>query len=151
MISLNTLPKITTKRIKRVGRGYGSGVGGHTVGRGAKGFKARNKLPLTFDGTKIKKSWLKRLPLWRGKGKFNSLSAKSVGINLDLLEVNFKKGEKVDLENLVKKGLIKGTEAKLNVKILGRGKLSKNLMVLLPCSQKAKEKIVKAGGKVENV
>ena len=31
----------TTKNKKRVGRGYGSGKGGHTVGRGSKGAKSR--------------------------------------------------------------------------------------------------------------
>ena len=31
------LRKNRIKKGKRIGRGYGSGVGGHTVGRGAKG------------------------------------------------------------------------------------------------------------------
>ena len=31
------------KRTKRIGRGYGSGKGGHTVGRGQKGQKSRGK------------------------------------------------------------------------------------------------------------
>ena len=71
-MDLKKLPKTTTKKKKRLGRGYGSGKGGHTVGRGAKGLKARSKLPLTFEGTKIKKSLLQRLPLRRGKGRFKS-------------------------------------------------------------------------------
>ena len=68
-MDLSSLPKITKRAAKRVGRGYGSGKGGHTSGRGSKGQKARGKLPLTFEGTKVKKSLIKRLPLQRGKGK----------------------------------------------------------------------------------
>lgn len=149
MVQLNQLPKITRKRKKRVGRGYGSGVGGHTTTRGAKGLKARNKVPLTFDGTKIKKSWLKRLPFWRGKGRQKS-GPKPIALNLSFLERHFKSGEKIDLGTLLKKNLIKDQEAKLGVKILSQGKLTKSLKVFLPCSQKALEKIEKIGGKVEN-
>ena len=66
MISLHQLPPTTSRGKKRVGRGYGSGKGGHTTGRGNKGAKARGKIGLLFSGTKIKKGWLKRWPLWRG-------------------------------------------------------------------------------------
>ena len=40
---LETIPKRKNriKKGKRLGRGYGSGVGGHTVGRGTKGQKSR--------------------------------------------------------------------------------------------------------------
>ena len=51
---LSQLTKITSKPTRRRGRGIGSGLGGHTVGRGTKGDKARGKTKLTFDGTKIK-------------------------------------------------------------------------------------------------
>lgn len=67
---LHELPKIVKKDKKRVGRGYGSGRGGHTVGRGQKGQKARSKIGPLFEGTKIKKSLIQRLPMQRGKGKF---------------------------------------------------------------------------------
>ena len=40
---LTKLTKITTKSARRIGRGFGSGVGGHTVGRGSKGDLARGK------------------------------------------------------------------------------------------------------------
>jgi len=55
---------------KRLGRGYGSGKGGHTSGRGQKGQKSRTKIHFLFEGVKVKKSTLKKLPLLRGKGKF---------------------------------------------------------------------------------
>jgi large subunit ribosomal protein L15 len=66
------LPKVVGKTKKRVGRGMGSGKGSHTSGRGQKGQKSRTKISVLFEGMKMKKSLLKRLPLMRGKGKFHS-------------------------------------------------------------------------------
>ncbi len=66
------LPKIVAKSKKRVGRGMGSGKGSHTSGRGQKGQKSRGDIGILFEGYKMKKSFLKRLPLQRGKGKFHS-------------------------------------------------------------------------------
>lgn len=65
------LPKVVHKSKKRVGRGMGSGKGSHTSGRGQKGQKSRGKISVLFEGMKMKKSLLKRLPLVRGKGKFH--------------------------------------------------------------------------------
>jgi large subunit ribosomal protein L15 len=71
------LPKIVSKSKKRVGRGMGSGKGSHTVGRGQKGQKSMKDLHILFEGMKTKKSFLKRLPLLRGKGKFKSRVTRS--------------------------------------------------------------------------
>ncbi len=65
------LPRVVAKSKKRVGRGMGSGKGSHTVGRGQKGQKTRGKINVLFEGMKVRKSFLKRLPLLRGKGKFH--------------------------------------------------------------------------------
>ena len=100
-MNLNQLPKTTMKGKKRVGRGYGSGKGGHTVGRGAKGDKARGKVGLAFEGTKVKKSLIKRLPLQRGKGKLKPFKNKSLVVNLYCLNL-FKKDTKIDLDSLIK-------------------------------------------------
>lgn len=150
-MDLNKLPKTTKRKKKRVGRGYGSGKGGHTVGRGAKGLKARGKVGLTFEGTKTKKSFLKKLPLQRGKGKFKSLKPKPLVVNVKYLNL-YKKGEKVNLATLVKKGIIAtdGTK-KQGVKILGNGDLQVALTVELPASKGAAKKITKAGGKVVEI
>lgn len=149
-MKLSQLPKITSKKKKRVGRGYGSGKGGHTVGRGAKGQKARERIPLNFEGTKIKKSLLKRLPLRRGKGKLKSLQPGPLIVNLKYLNF-FQKDETVNLEMLIKKGIIEQKEAeKFGVKILGDGELKVGLRVDLPCSNGAAKKIKKAGGEVLN-
>jgi len=69
---MNTqLPKVVAKSKKRVGRGMGSGKGSHTSGRGQKGQKSRGTIGVLFEGMKMRKSYLKRLPLMRGKGKFH--------------------------------------------------------------------------------
>jgi len=148
MTQLNQLPKITTKAKKRIGRGYGSGKGGHTVGRGAKGQKARSKVKVGFAGTKTRKSLLKRLPLLRGKGKLKSNKNKPIVINLKYLNL-LPKDSQVTVETLIKHGLIDAHQGKnYGVKILGEGSLEKPLRVSLPVSQGARKKIEEAGGKV---
>jgi large subunit ribosomal protein L15 len=147
-MELKKLPKTTQKSQKRVGRGYGSGKGGHTSGRGAKGDKARGKVALIFEGTKVKKSLLKRLPLGRGKGKLKSFQKKPIIINLKHLNL-LSKETLVNIDNLVKAGLIEKKQAqKIGVKILGDGELKIALKVSLPCSSSAAEKIKKAGGEI---
>ena len=88
-MKLDQLPKITTKKKKRLGRGYGSGKGGHTVGRGAKGQKARGKVKLGFEGGQL--PLIKRLPLKRGKGKFKSFKKKPLVVNVRFLNLLPKK------------------------------------------------------------
>lgn len=145
---LNKLPSTTSPRKKRIGRGIGSGKGGHTVGRGAKGQKAKRTMPLLFEGTKTKKSLLKRLPLLRGKGKFKGQSLKPIIVNLKYLSL-FDSGEEITLEALAKKSIINQKEGdKYGVKILGEGELKISLKVKLPCSKGAEKKIKKAGGEV---
>lgn len=147
-MKLNQQPKTTSKSQKRIGRGYGSGKGGHTVGRGSKGAKSKGRITLTFEGTKIKKSIFKRLPLLRGKGKLKSLKSKPLAINLKYLNI-LPKDSVVDLGMLAKHGIINEKEASISgVKILGDGDLKVSLTVKLPCSKGALAKIKKAGGKV---
>ena len=64
---LNNLPKIITRRSKTVGRGYGSGKGGHTIGKGTKGHKSRSgyKEPRHgFEGGQMPLS--RRIPKLKG-------------------------------------------------------------------------------------
>lgn len=118
------LPKVVTQRKKRVGRGVGSGKGSHTSGRGQKGQKARTDLNILFEGMKMKKSFLKRLPLMRGKGKFHS-KGKPVILDLNDLE-SLPSGSKITVELLVKEKLVNAKEAKeFGVKILGGKKNNK--------------------------
>ena len=52
-MELNELSRVATGKKKRVGRGYGSGKGGHTTGRGAKGQKIRNRVRPGFEGGQL--------------------------------------------------------------------------------------------------
>lgn len=141
------LPKVVTKRRKRLGQGYGSGKGGHTVGRGQKGQKARGSTGILFEGFKMKKSFIKRLPLRRGKGKFKS-GKKPIIIKLTYLNL-LPNGTTVNVENLIKFNIVNKMDAKrFGVKILGDGELKKKLTIEIPISKSSAKKVEKAGGKV---
>lgn len=143
-MNLSNLPKLVTRPKKRVGRGIGSGKGGHTTGRGTKGQKARGKVRLGFEGTKTKKSFVKKLPLLRGKGKFKPWGKRPEIINLKDL-TDWPEKTPVTEENLIKRGLVESGP----VKILGEGEIKTALIIKVLTSKQAGEKITKAGGKVE--
>jgi large subunit ribosomal protein L15 len=146
----NKLSKTNTKVGKRVGRGYGSGKGGHTVGRGQKGQKSRSGLGIMFEGVKMKKSQIKRLPLRRGKGKFKGKD-KPIIVNVNLLNL-LPDSSTVNIDLLTKNGIVDSKQAnQFGVKILGDGEIKKKLIINLPISKSAKKKIEKAGGKVIEV
>ena len=143
----NLLPKTVRRGAKRVGRGIGSGKGGHTSGRGQKGQKSRTKISILFEGVKVRKSLIKRLPLKRGKDKFKA-KGRPIIIKLSLLNL-FGAQEEVTVESLIKKNIVKGEDARaLGVKILGGGDFNKKLIVKVPISKSAAKKIEKAGGKI---
>lgn len=145
---LDQLPRVVQKGKKRVGRGYGSGKGGHTVGRGQKGQKSRSKIHPLFEGTKNKKSLFQRLPLLRGKGRFKPSGKKQLTINVKDLNI-LPEGTTVDLESLVKAGIV-GPEARgLGIKVLGNGDLEKKLIVKVSVTRGAIEKIKAAGGEIQ--
>ena len=104
---------------------------------------------MTFAGSKIKKTWIKRLPFLRGKARRKSGPSPSV-VNISDLVTAFKKNQTVDLKSLLKRGLVNKDNIKSGVKILGRGKIDFPLKINLLCSKKAEEKIIKAGGKIAN-
>lgn len=149
METLNSLSKTTTKQQKRVGRGYGSGVGGHTTGRGQKGDKIRGKTRITFDGTKIKKGWIKRTPFLRGKHRV--LSGPNLYIyNFSNLEKMFDVNATVDIKSLSRKTGIHEQLLTGRVKILAKGKLAKALnFVGVTCSARARQLITQVGGKID--
>lgn len=128
-----------------MGRGYGSGKGGHTIGRGTKGQKARGKVKMFFEGGRT--ALIHRLPLWRGKGNIRP-TKKPIAVNVKYLNL-LPENSKVDLQTLVSAGIVRKDEAeKWGVKILGEGELRIPLKVALPVSKKAEEKIKKVGGEV---
>lgn len=137
----------TTKPSKRVGRGAGSGKGWHTAGRGQKGQKSRNHVDIMFEGLKMRKSLLNRLPLLRGKGK-NSSKVKPVEISLSQLDT-LASGSKVNVDALIKNNIVNEKEAfSRGVKVLATGELKKKLTVEVPTSKGAAEKIQAAGGTI---
>lgn len=131
---------------KRLGRGYGSGVGGHTVGRGTKGQKSRagHKSLVAFEGGNV--PFHRRMPKYKGFKNISKVYTEP--INVCTLSENFKSGDKITEEILRKKGLIrKNTQ---EVKILGHGNINKKLEIEgLKVSSSAEEKIKKAGGSVK--
>ncbi len=131
---------------KRIGRGYGSGVGGHTVGRGTKGQNSRagHKSTRFFEGGNV--PFFRRMPKYKGFNPRSKVVAQAV--NLDVLDKEFKNGDVVTLEILVDKGLIrKNSKA---VKILAKGEITKKLVIEgINISQSAIEKIEKAGGSIK--
>ena len=143
-MKLNNLPKITERPKKRVGRGHGSGKV-KTSGRGTKGQKARENIKLSFAGSSLQASWLKRLPLMRGKGKNKSYAEKATVVNVKYLN-NLKPNSEVTVKTLQAANIIDKRVTK--VKILGDGELKVALNVKLPVSKSAAKKIEKAGGKV---
>lgn len=152
MTKLSTLSKVTTKSKKRVGRGYGSGAGGHTTGRGNKGEKIRTKVRLTNDGTKIKKSWLKRLPFLRGKSRVKTYKADKYIIDLKLINSKLKDKDIIDLKviskllNITKEDLVKR-----GVKILSTIKAINKAFTIdkgIDISKGVEKKVIKAGGKI---
>jgi large subunit ribosomal protein L15 len=99
----------------------GSGVGGHTVGRGTKGHNARQGGGsfIWFEGGQL--PLIKRLPYWRGKFHFKSLHAKEV--TLKVSELVRLEGQMVTAETLTSSGLIKHPRVK--VKLVAGGTLPK--------------------------
>lgn len=145
---LENIAKRTNRTMdsKRLGRGYGSGVGGHTVGRGQKGQKSRSghKSMKTFEGGNT--PFHRRIPKYRGFT--NSNKVVSQPISLKVLSENFNDGDEVSLETLQAKGLVRKKIE--DVKILGNGELKKKLVVKgLAVSEAAKNSILEAKGKVE--
>lgn len=131
------------KKPKRIGRGHGSGWG-KTAGKGHKGQKARSGggVKLGFEGGQMPIQ--RRLP----KRGFNNIFAKKIAqVNIGQLEV-FGSGTTITEKEFIEAGLIKRKFDK--IKIIGNGKLTKNLTVKAHLfSKSAMEKIQSAGGKAE--
>ncbi len=144
-MNLQNLLVVKQKNKKRVGRGLGSGKG-KTAARGSKGQKARGKIPATFIGGGL--PLYRKLPLRRGKGNPRRVE-KTLAVNLEKL-INLKAKTIVDVETLVKEGILSKNNSQDTIKILGTANLKNSLIVKLPTSQSAKTAIEKAGGQVIN-
>ena len=143
---LSNLPKIGSRKKKRLGRGLGSGSGSKS-GRGTTRHQAaRENIPLHFEGGQGR--MVKKYPLLRGKGRNKSRFPVAFVVTLDKLNI-FADGTVVDYKALVSKSLVYASAKQTSVKILGKGELKKKLTVRLPVSKAVKAAIEKLGGVVE--
>ncbi|MBI4091553.1 50S ribosomal protein L15 [candidate division WWE3 bacterium] len=144
-MKLAKMPKLKGKqrKAKRVGRGIGSGKGSHTTGKGQKGQKSRTgkNIPVGFEGGQV--PLYKKLP--KRKGFVNISGLKRAEVNLGRLN-DFKEGDKVTPDELVRRGMLKDIP-KDGVKLLGGGKLSKKLNFEgFTLSKSARDQVEKLGG-----
>ena len=142
-LGLNTLSSTgTTKNMKRVGRGIGSGTG-KTAGRGHKGQKSRSggSIARGFEGG--------QMPLQQRIPKFGFSSR----VNRGTKEVNLKNiasMSEVNLETLKANRVI--SQATKKVKIFGVCDIAQPMSVTgILVTKGAKESIEKAGGTVASV
>jgi large subunit ribosomal protein L15 len=147
MLRLNTIkahPGATQKK-KRLGRGSGSGLG-QTSGKGDKGQLARSggHVRPGFEGGQM--PMYRRIP----KRGFTNIHRRSnAAVNLSELS---KLGsiKEVSLESLTNAGIVKGRFDRLTILATGEVTGAYNIKAHR-ISDAAKEKIMKAGGKVEMI
>ncbi len=145
-MNLSTLhaPRKASENRKRVGRGMGSGMG-KTSTRGHKGQRSRSgsRLMRGFEGGQMPLH--RRLPK---RGFTNIFRAQYEVVNLQRLAAL--EESEITPEVLRKAGVVSSKNTL--VKILGQGELAKALTVHAhKFSKSAREKIEKAGGKVQVV
>lgn len=143
---LNNLQKITDKKKKRLGRGYGSGKGGHTTNRGQKGQKSRvgSKIPLWFEGGQL--PLVKRVPMLRGKGRFKVVRPTA---QITFNHINQFDFDVVSLDTLKANRVI--DKAFKKAKIMKKGKLKKKITVRgVAVTKGAAIEIEKMGGTIES-
>ncbi len=147
-MNLSNITKLkgTQRKAKRIGRGIGSGKGGHTSSRGQKGQKSRSgfNLPVGFEGGQV--PMYKRMP--HSKGFVNPHDLKRVSVNVVDLNI-FEDGQAIVPNDLVEAGIINKVPAH-GVKVLGHGNLEKKLMLSgFIYSESAAKAIEKLGGQAK--
>ena len=135
-------PRGANRPRKRVGRGI-AGKGGKTAGRGTKGQKARDTVPVGFEGGQMPLHM--RVP--KLKGFNNPFRVEYQAVNLDTIEESGL--DEVTPESLHAKGL---THKGALVKVLARGEITRAVTVRAHAFSKAAEQaITAAGGTVEKL
>ena len=140
--------KGSTKKRKRIGRGVGSGYGGHSSTKGNKGQKSRSgaKIPAWFEGGQMPLQ--RRIPKY---GFTNPFRVEYRPINVSKLNELVSEGildakSQITPETLQGVGLARKSDL---VKILGNGDLKSAINVSAHAfSASAKTKIEAAGGSV---
>lgn len=135
--------KGSKSRIKRVGRGKGSGWG-RTAGRGEKGLRSRSGggTPPGYEGGQMPLQ--RRIP----KRGFRNVFRKEYSI-VNVRDLNrFEAGSVVDLEALRAAGIVKNV--KDGVKLLADGEVDRAVTVKVDrASKEAARKVAAAGGTLE--
>ena len=137
-----------TRQRKRIGRGVGSGYGGHSSTRGNKGQQSRSgaSIPAWFEGG--------QMPLQRRIPKFgfkNPFRKQYRPINLSRLARLVKEGRLDAARPITPKALVAAGAARKDeaIKILGSGEVETALTVIAHAfSASARQKIEAAGGSV---
>jgi large subunit ribosomal protein L15 len=149
---IHTLPSPKTKSAKtQVGRGIGSGHGGHTAGRGTKGQKSRSGYTRPrpgFEGGQMPLS--RRLPKLKGfnRGAFRAGTVNNV-LKLSEVAETIKDG-KVTVVSLVESGMILPSSKKVSIKILFDKDINQKLTIEgIEVSESVKAAVEKAGGSVQ--
>lgn len=127
-------------------KGRGEGSKGKTAGRGTKGTKARNTVPVAFEGGQM--PLIRRVPKLKG---FSNARFKTIYqvVNLDKIGELFPQGGQVGIDDLVAGGAVRKNKP---VKVLGTGEINVAVQVSATAfSGSAKEKIAAAGGSTTEV
>lgn len=133
---------------KVVGRG---GKRGKTSGRGTKGQNARSN---THKRPQMRDT-IKKLPKLRGQGvsrnQFKTEFVHYVVLNLEVLNLEFKNGDRVTPKILLERALVEKKGSKIPaIKILAKGEIDKKLDIRgCAISETAKAAIEKLGGTVK--
>lgn len=135
----------SNRRRKRIGRGVGSGYGGHSSTRGDKGQKSRSgaKIPAWFEGGQMPLQ--RRIPKFGFKNRFRK-QYKAVNVDAigKLVEAGRVEPGDISPDSLRDAGVIGKSDL---VKILGGGDITVAATVAAHAfSASAREKIEKAGG-----
>lgn len=144
MSLLNKLTSVTKSSSKRVGRGYGSGKGGHNSGKGQKGQNSRRGggVAIWFEGGQL--PLIKRMPMQRGKSRLKVVKPTA---ELNLTEINNLKADTITLDTLKLEKIIDPRFKK--AKIIATGKITRKVTVEgISVTKGAQAAIEKAGGKV---
>lgn len=145
-MDLSNLSSLKTKAgKKRVGRGIGSGKGGHTTGRGNKGQKARSRIRSTFEGGQL--PFYKRIPKVPG---FRSSRPEVLAVGLSKLN-RFKPGQEINVD-LLRRAFGNKLKSTKTAKIIDDG--GKVLVKLrfwgVKFSRGAAQKIIEVGGQIHD-
>lgn len=144
MSLLNKLSSVRKSLPKRLGRGYGSGKGGHNSSRGQKGQNSRQGggVAIWFEGGQL--PLIKRMPMQRGKSKLKVVRPTA---ELNLTELHNMKADVVTLDTLKLEKVIDPRFKK--AKIIASGEIIRKVTVEgVNVTEGAKAAIEKVGGKV---